>query len=428
MSRTTHPSPFVAIACGGTGGHLFPGVAVAEALLRRGCAVMLLVSTKEVDQQAVRDLADVEVAALPAVGLTRGRFLAFLRGFRESYAVASGLFRGRMPHAVLAMGGFTSAPPVLAARRLGAFAFLHESNTIPGRANRWLSWMVGRAFIGFPSAASRLHCRNVTVTGMPVRPQIGRRDPGACRTALGLDPSRPVVLVMGGSQGASGVNEAVERSLPEFARRQPSWQWFHLAGPLDAERMRQAYAGLKLRAVVHPFFTEMELALGAATAAVSRAGASSLAELAAARLPAVLVPYPAATDNHQFHNAAAYERSGSARLLEQKDARVENLAPLLRELVEVSAVRAAMQAALAAWHAPEAAELIAEAMLTEAWRGGRLDDSNVPSSSSDPGSQRDRLALTPSAASAASAGRLLPLCFAPEMAGVDHQPRSRRFA
>jgi UDP-N-acetylglucosamine--N-acetylmuramyl-(pentapeptide) pyrophosphoryl-undecaprenol N-acetylglucosamine transferase len=359
-----HPGAIrVAIACGGTGGHLFPGLAVAQQLVSRGCSVTLLVSPKDVDQQAVKMAAGMEVVTLPAVGLTAGRRLAFFRGFVQSYRSARRLFQGQPPVAALAMGGFTSAPPILAARRFKARTFLHESNTIPGRANRWLSWVVDGAFVGFPRAAGRLHARAVSATGTPVRPQFQPRDAGACRAALGLDPARPVVLVMGGSQGASGINELVAQSLPSVAGMAPQWQWFHLSGPAGAEKARQAYAMWGLQAVVHPFFGGMELALGAATVAISRAGASSLAEIAALRLPAVLVPYPAATDNHQFHNARAFEASGAARVLEQKSVTPNLLIQHLLELAANGAVREKMRDALAQWHAPHAAETIAEAML-----------------------------------------------------------------
>jgi UDP-N-acetylglucosamine--N-acetylmuramyl-(pentapeptide) pyrophosphoryl-undecaprenol N-acetylglucosamine transferase len=275
------------------------------------------------------------------------------------------------------MGGFTSGPPLLAAKRAGARTFLHESNTIPGRANRWLSRVVRGAFVGFPTAAARLRHCNVMVTGTPVRPRFHTRAAADCRTELGFDPARPVLLVMGGSQGASGINDLVLQSLPLLASRAPEWQWIHLTGPGDVAKMSQAYAALKLRAVVHPFFAEMELALGAATAAVSRAGASSLAELAAMRVPAVLVPYPTATDNHQFHNARAFEATGAARLLEQRSASPETLAQLLLDMVEKPAVHENMQSALAQWHAPHAAEQIAEAILApagvEAGEGYRAD-------------------------------------------------------
>ena len=366
MTVRAQPSVRIAIACGGTGGHLFPGLAVAEQLASRGCRVTLLTSAKDVDQQAVKAVAGMEVIALPAVGLKRGGEIAFLRGCARSYLASRGLFKERSPQAALAMGGFTSAPVILAARRTGSRTFLHESNTIPGKANRWLSWVVDRAFVGFPSAPCRLHARKVTVTGTPVRMQFNRHEPAVCRAELGLEPGLPVIVVMGGSQGASGINEMVIQSLPLLAQRAPELQWFHLAGPNDAERVKQAYAKLKLKAIVYPFFAGMDAVLGAATAVVSRAGASSLAELAAMRVPAVLVPYPAATDNHQFYNAQAYVKTGAACLLEQKDATPEKLAHLILDLIGSPAVREKMQIALAKWHTPRAAEEIAEAMLEAA--------------------------------------------------------------
>jgi UDP-N-acetylglucosamine--N-acetylmuramyl-(pentapeptide) pyrophosphoryl-undecaprenol N-acetylglucosamine transferase len=361
----------IAIACGGTGGHLFPGLSVAEKLLQRGCAVTLLISPKEVDQEAVKSASGMEIVTLPAIGLQRGREIAFLRGFKKSYGVAKRVFKMNRPDAVLAMGGFTSAPPILAGKRCGAQTFLHESNTIPGRANRWLSWVVNRAFIGFDSAARRLNNRQITITGTPVRAFFGPRDARACRAALGVDPERPLLLVMGGSQGAGGINEMVIKTLPTLAKLAPNLQWFHLAGPRDSERVKEAYESLKLKAVVHPFFSGMELALGAASAAISRAGASSLAELAAMRVPSVLVPYPAATDDHQLHNARAFAETGAARILEQEGASAEAMAEQILDILNCPGTRDRMQSALARWEAPRAAEEIADTMLEVARGKGK---------------------------------------------------------
>ncbi|MGB7747218.1 MAG: undecaprenyldiphospho-muramoylpentapeptide beta-N-acetylglucosaminyltransferase [Verrucomicrobiia bacterium] len=363
MNSSGANAPFVAIACGGTGGHLFPGLAVAEQLQQRGCTVGLLISPKDVDQEAVKSARGMEIFMLPAVGLQNRNYFSFAGSFVKSLFAAKKIFRQRRPAAVLAMGGFTSAPPIWVGKDFGAKTFLHESNTIPGRANRLLARFVDEAFVGFPSATARLRARAVTTTGTPVRPQFQPCEPAPCRAAFRLDPSRPTVLVMGGSQGASGINDLVLSALPLLGDRAPAWQWLHLTGPSDVEKVKAAYDARGFKAVVKPFLAEMDLALGAATVAVSRAGASSLAEIAAVRLPSLLVPYPAAADNHQFYNAQAFEATGAARLLEQKNAAPEKVTAWLRELVEDAAARAKVQTALAQWHAPKAAEQIADIML-----------------------------------------------------------------
>jgi UDP-N-acetylglucosamine--N-acetylmuramyl-(pentapeptide) pyrophosphoryl-undecaprenol N-acetylglucosamine transferase len=363
MAQTTALQLNVAIACGGTGGHLFPGVAVAEELLRRGAIVTLMVSPKEIDQLAVKSATGMRVVTLPAVGLTKRRLWSFLKGFLHSYRAARRDFVLSRPQAVLAMGGFTSAPPILAARRCGAATFLHESNTIPGRANRWLSRIVDHAFVGFPETAPRLQARQISVTGTPVRAKFKDLSTTSCRMALGLNPERPVALVMGGSQGARGINDLVLRSLRILAGQASNWQWLHLAGAADVQTIERAYGESNLTAKVFPFCAEMELVMGAATAAVSRAGASSLAELAATRLPAVLVPFPAATDNHQFYNALAFEKTGAARMFQQGASSVDEFARCLVELMCNEEVRGKMQRAMAGWHKPNAAERIAETML-----------------------------------------------------------------
>jgi UDP-N-acetylglucosamine--N-acetylmuramyl-(pentapeptide) pyrophosphoryl-undecaprenol N-acetylglucosamine transferase len=353
--------PLIAIACGGTGGHLFPGLAIAEKLALRGADVMLLISSKEVDQQAVKSAIGMEVVVLPAVGLTRGRILQFGKGFIQSYRAAKARFRPRPPQAVLAMGGFTSAPPVFAGRAFGATTFLHESNTIPGRANRLLAHFVDQAFVGFPTTAARLFHTNILATGTPVRPQFEPVDARACRVALGLAPTRPVLLVMGGSQGATGINNLALQAAPQLIEKFPDLQLLHLSGISELSRVEEQYRSLNVKAVVRPFLTEMELALGAATAAVSRAGASSLAEIAAMQLPSVLIPYPDAADDHQVYNAKAFVDAGAALLLEQPTATGEKLAQAVSQLLQGTCNE--MRDRLTQLQAPHAAALIAEKMI-----------------------------------------------------------------
>jgi UDP-N-acetylglucosamine--N-acetylmuramyl-(pentapeptide) pyrophosphoryl-undecaprenol N-acetylglucosamine transferase len=360
---TARPKTLIAIACGGTGGHLFPGLAVARQLHDRGCDILLFVSPKDVDQEGVRSTRDMEVVTLPAVASGRGRWLRFARGAMCSWRDSACRFARQRPAAVLSMGGFTSAGPVLAGRQVRSALFLHESNTIPGRANRWLARLATQAFVGFPSTAALLRCGRVLHTGTPVRPEFQLLNPGECRARLGLHPQRPVLLVMGGSQGASGINDLVLESLPEFQRRLPQFQFIHLTGSRDQARVEAAYQARQIPAVVRAFCSEMPLVMSAATVAVSRSGASSLAEIAALRLPAVLVPYPHAVDNHQYYNAQALLRADAALVLEQKHADPASLLRLVEPFGDDSPARLRMAVALAAWHCPDAAARVAEAVL-----------------------------------------------------------------
>lgn len=362
MSGTSPQTRHLVIACGGTGGHLFPGVAVAEEWLTQGGTATLMISPKEVDQRGVGLASPTEIVTLPAVAMQRGSRLAFVTALVGSVRMCVKHFRTQRPAAVLAMGGFTSAGPVLAARALRIPAFLHESNTVPGRANRLLARCAQEVFVGFPGAAARFRT-GATPTGTPVRTRFGPADEAGCRRSLGLEPDRPVILVAGGSQGARGVNDIVLRALPGAKSMLPHWQWLHLTGPAEEDRVRRAYAAEGIDGVVHGFWDRMETALGAASAAVCRAGASSLAELAAMRVPTVLIPFPHAADNHQFYNACAFESTGASVLIEQKDLQPEHLLAALRPMVEDSNLRIRMQAALEVWNRPDAARSMIDRML-----------------------------------------------------------------
>jgi UDP-N-acetylglucosamine--N-acetylmuramyl-(pentapeptide) pyrophosphoryl-undecaprenol N-acetylglucosamine transferase len=358
--------PHIVIACGGTGGHLFPGLAVAQQFVRRNCEVTLIVSEKEIDQQALQNVWGMEIVKLPAVGLTGKNYPKFFFTFIKSFFAAKKLFKAKPPQAVIGMGGFTSAPPALAGILSKVPTFLHESNAVPGRANRWLSHLANRVFVGFSHAVSQFTGCDVVDIGMPVRAQFTPRDPGASRTTLGLDPALPTLLIMGGSQGAKAINDLVLGSLPQLMKLLPEFQYLHLTGTQDEDRVRQIYERFAPgKFCVKPFLPEMQLALSAATVAISRAGASSLAEIAALRVPTILIPYPAATDNHQHVNAQEYLRTGAARVLEQAEATPELLAQLVVTLAKNATVRQSLLVAVACWHRPRAAEAMAEQVLAE---------------------------------------------------------------
>ena len=238
----------VVIACGGTGGHLFPGLAVAEVLQTKGHEVLIFISEKEIDSLAVRDhVGRFQFEKLPSVGMPRvlsRAFLGFSRGLASSLARCRRIYREFKPQAVLGMGGFTSTAPMLAGRLAGVPAFIHESNAIPGKANRFNARLARAVLLGFADCIKRFPAGTACeVTGTPIRASLRERlDPSQARVLFGLPPEGPpVLLVMGGSQGAHGINRAVLNSAPAWKDR---LQVIHLTGRDDEQTTRDAYARL----------------------------------------------------------------------------------------------------------------------------------------------------------------------------------------
>jgi UDP-N-acetylglucosamine--N-acetylmuramyl-(pentapeptide) pyrophosphoryl-undecaprenol N-acetylglucosamine transferase len=366
----------VMIACGGTGGHLFPGLAVAEALRSRQHQIRLLVSEKAIDQTALAALTDscdpsrgIAVEVVPAVGYEGSRqlirFCVRLARATRGCAAACDEFG---PDVVLGMGGFTSAPAVIGAqwcRKRGTATLIHESNAVPGKANRWAGRFADHVAVGLADCARFFGRKPVTVTGTPIRAALRRGKVANARTRLGLKSGRLTVLVAGGSQGAHAINEAVTAALPELKQRADVLQFIHLTGAQDEQSMREAYEENGFEASVMSFCRQMELAYSAADVVVTRSGASTLTEIAAFGLPAILVPYPHAAGNHQWHNARVFERAGAARLIDQS--RFDGmhaecgkpLAIVMAELLDNEEARVNMAKAARALATEDAAERIA---------------------------------------------------------------------
>ena len=291
----------------------------------------------------------MEIFTLPAVGLQNRNYFSFAGSFVKSLFAARKIFRQRRPDAVLAMGGFTSAPPILVAKGFGRENFSariqHHSRprqplSFPLCERGVRRFSRSRRAIEDAQGHAHRHAGAPAISvGRGSDERLADARPARMHAADASASIRivPTILVVGGSQGASGLNEMILSALPLLGSASASHitaQWLHLTGAKDFEKVKAAYAARGIKAVVKPFLAEMDLALGAATVAVSRAGASSLAEIAAMRLPALLVPFPAAADNHQFFNASAFEKTGAAKLLEQKKATPEKVAAILAELVE----------------------------------------------------------------------------------------------
>jgi len=347
------------IACGGTGGHLFPGLAVAEAWVARGGRALLLVSEKRIDREASRKYADFRFETIPAAlkpATFSPRMIPFLWGLWRTIGRCGGLLREFEAAAVLGMGGFTSLPPVVAAKRAGLPAFVHDSNALPGKANRITSRWCREVFVGFEATCRHFPSKPCVVTGTPVRAEL-RELPSRAEAAarFGLDPERPTLLVMGGSQGARRLNTLmVEAPLAEGV------QVLHIAGPGDEERVESQLDGRGGYEVLG-FCDDMASAYAVADAVVARSGASSLTEIGQLGLPSLLVPYPYAADDHQTANARVFSEAGAALLEQEAELTPERLGERLATMLEPSR-RAEMAAAAKKLAVEDAAGRVCEAI------------------------------------------------------------------
>ncbi len=318
------------ISCGGTGGHLAPGIAVAEELGARGHAVRLLISEKRVDARLVEKYPEFEFTRVPGTGFSaRPVGLAkFVISQARGVKVCRGIVREFRPDCVVGFGGFTSAGVVVAARMSGVPVALHESNRVPGRAVRVLGRWAQRVFLPAGVSMSGVAPGVVRAAGMPVRKEIVRVSQTEARKALGIEVGRKLVVVLGGSQGATVLNDWARAVLKEFAAE--GVQICCVTG-LDKGRDGVVELATKTGEPVRGYFLMFcdrigEL-LSAADLAVTRAGAGTIAELVRCETPAVLVPFPAAADDHQRANAAEVARAGGGVVLEQADiARLKELA------------------------------------------------------------------------------------------------------
>jgi UDP-N-acetylglucosamine--N-acetylmuramyl-(pentapeptide) pyrophosphoryl-undecaprenol N-acetylglucosamine transferase len=354
----------VVIACGGTGGHLFPGLAVAEELKSRGHDVLILISEKEIDAIASRGADHFEFRKLAAIAMPSPlspAFVPFMFRMRESIRQCRRIYREFKPDAVLGMGGFTSMPPIIAGWRSKIPAFIHESNAFPGKANRLSARFAKSVFLGFEECGEYFAKRRIEVTGTPIRLSLrAPADKSAALDFFDFQPDRRTVLVMGGSQGARGLNQLVVRTLP-LLRDWPV-QFLHLTGREDERYVAENYTRSGLSAFVAPFFEHMERAYAVADCAIARSGASSLSELSYAGIPGVLIPYPHAADDHQTRNAEIYTRAAASMMQQERDATPESLSRKLNNLINEPEVRARMSTNMKRLSPDRAAQNIADSI------------------------------------------------------------------
>lgn len=335
------------IACGGTGGHLAPGIAIAEELQDRGHSVVLLISRKQVDSALIRKYNHLHFHRAPGrafSGGLAGRVFALLdviHGFLFSFR----LIRQHQPASVLLFGGFLSLGLGFAARLHGIPVALHEANCRPGRAVRLLKSLATRIYLPEGVSLSLAQDR-VRYLGYPVRREIKACSKEVARKELGIETSGKLLLVIGGSQGAEALNRWAREQFEKLAEAGVAVYCVAGFGKVkDSEMLYRSSEGAPVRASFVAFSDQMGTVLSAADVVVSRAGAGAIAEIIRCSVPAVLIPYPYAADQHQMANAEAHEQEGAGLLVseDQMDSLLECVLQLLFDNSRLEAYKTALE-------------------------------------------------------------------------------------
>ena len=352
----------IGIACGGTGGHIFPGLAVAQVLKGRKHDVVLWLAGRDVESVSTSDwkgpIVSIGGQGLPS-GISRRSLIAVWSLFCA--IIKSWLkMRNLRPDVLLAMGGYGSVGPVMAAHFLGIPIVLHEANVIPGRAIEFLSKYAAVVAISFEDSKQYIEHKNLAFTGFPLRPDINEE------IAEGLIATRHfTVLVMGGSQGAHLLNEVATSALCRLHLQGIPIQVIHLSGANDERMVKKTYENAGVPCVVLGFLKEMARAYSQADFIVARSGAATCAELVARRIPAVLIPLPTAIRNHQAANARAISMNKGAVVMEEKDLDPERLSEFIKECYRNPEILEKMKEALKNVSTNNAAERLADILEKE---------------------------------------------------------------
>jgi len=350
----------ILMVAGGTGGHIFPALAVAEELRARSdwnrarYAIEFLGTRRQLEAKLIPaagfPLRVVEAAGLKGIGGVRK--LRNLLVLPITAIRAAAILQEFQPHVVVGVGGYVAGPVMVEAALRDIPTLLIEPNARPGFTNRVLAPVVRAAAVGFEETA-RFYGEKACLTGHPVRTGFFEVPPKPHRAPF-------TVLAVGGSQGSRAINRAVLASLPIFAGEAERIRIVHQTGEHDYNEVRKAYQERGFLAEVHAFIEDMPGAMAQADLVVSRAGATAVAELAAAGRAALLIPFPAATDQHQLENARVLERGGAARVLEQPELTPERLVTEIRELLEAPETLSRMEACARHLARPDAAARIAD--------------------------------------------------------------------
>lgn len=348
----------VAVACGGTGGHIFPGLATADVLRRRGHTVELWLAGKDVEAPAVKDwkgpVVTVRAEGFPSGFSLRG-IRAGLRLLGAAWACRRIMKKGR-PDVLLAMGSYASVGPVSAALSLRVPVVLHEANVLPGRAIALFARGAAAVAGSFEETRFYLRRKDMVLTGMPIRREL---EAAAAAAPAAEQREAFAVLVMGGSRGAHKLNDIVAEALVRVHRGGHRVRAIHLSGVADEAAVKKVYEEAGVPAEVRAFVQDMASVYAATDLAICRSGAATCAELAVFDVPALLVPFPFAANDHQTVNARALEKMGAADVVPERDLGVEWLADYILGCMRNTARLERMRAAFKERGARNAAEALA---------------------------------------------------------------------
>ncbi len=359
----------IVFAGGGTGGHLYPAIAIAEAFAKRfpRCEFMFIGTAQGLEARVVPRLG-YRLELVPVRGLLRKLALSNLLvpiRLMQSVLRCMKLFREFQPHLIIGTGGYVSGPALLAAWFTRRKFVIQEQNNFPGLVNRQLGNRANAVFLSFEETRKFFaRQKNIHVVGNPVRANLRQRtneQREAAARKWNLEANRTTLLVFGGSQGARRINELILELLPRL-RQLESLQILWGTGPAHFDKIAP-HVKQHARVAVVPYLDDMNLAYALADFVVCRSGASTIFELLLCALPAILIPFPFATADHQTFNARALEKAGAARLLVERELRAENLFEVIRALASDASLRATMSEAARMLARPNAAEEIVEECL-----------------------------------------------------------------
>ncbi len=388
----------IILAGGGTGGHLFPGIAVFEELRRREPDLEALfvgtargIETKVIPQLGER-LVCLDVG--PLKGRTRGEFAKNLLGLPQAGVEAAKLLRSFRPNLVIGVGGYAAGPMVGTAALLGIPTALLEQNAHVGLTNRLLARVVDRAYLSFEETLRYFPTGRGHVVGNPIRRSFVGLGNMARMDPAGFEMRARKILVMGGSQGARALNQVVPEALAKAGLAAKGVEIVHQAGHAMCDAVRAKYEELGLNATVTPFIDDLAKVYSSAALIIGRAGASSLAEICAVGRPSILIPFPKAADDHQWHNAQALASRGAALAIREAELTTDLLADHVLRLLAQPELRRSMADAARAMGKPDAAAAIVDDL--SAWLGGGAGEAELGGAESeDPSSDGGSDASSP---------------------------------